>query len=211
MGTITQPVPGWYRDPSRRHEHRWWNGSAWTPYVMTLGMRSVDYGDEPVAIEPADVALATEVPAAEAETAVAGPEVAWPIVVWGLVLLGAALLVVGAILPWAEASSGTASFSGAGIDGNGGATLAAGVAIGLICLVVLRRKLAALLIIGVAVLAGAVGVHDALDISDKADRLVQRAPTVTAGVGIGVWLTLAGAAIALVGGVAAYAVAARRR
>jgi hypothetical protein len=41
----TGPEAGWYRDPSGRHDHRWWDGTTWTPYVLTLGLRSVDYGD----------------------------------------------------------------------------------------------------------------------------------------------------------------------
>jgi hypothetical protein len=63
--------------------------------------------------------------------------------------------------------------------------------------------------IGGSAIAGAVGVRDALDISHKADELMQRAPAVSAGVGIGVWVTLAGAATAVVGGVAAFVVATR--
>ena len=32
------PVPGWYPDPARRHEHRYWDGSAWTEHVSTAGV-----------------------------------------------------------------------------------------------------------------------------------------------------------------------------
>ena len=217
MGTTTQPVPGWYRDPSRRHEHRWWDGTSWTQYVITLGLRSIDYGDD-LAPETPDPAGAPD-PTAVATTRVdvaepvavetAAEEMQWPLSVWCTVLLGAALLIAGAVLPWAEASSSIATFSRAGIDGNGGATLAAAIGIALLCAIGPRGKMAALLMTGGAVIAGAVGVHDALDISDKADALVQRAPSVSAGVGVGIWLTLAGATIALVGGVLAYVFARR--
>jgi uncharacterized RDD family membrane protein YckC len=32
----------WYVDPSGRHEHRYWSGSAWTEHVADRGQRSVD-------------------------------------------------------------------------------------------------------------------------------------------------------------------------
>ena len=212
MKVMTQPVAGWYRDPSKRHEHRWWDGTAWTPHVMTLGLRSVDYGGDAAevveAVEAVDETAAE--PAAEGEVVVDPRPARWPTAVWGTVVSGAAFLVVGAVLPWAEASSGSASFSSMGIDGNGGATLAAALAVVVLLAIGRRRKSAAALIILIAAVAGAIAVHDALDISDKADELVRRAPTVSAGVGIGAWVTVAGAVIALVGGVMALVTAARR-
>jgi hypothetical protein len=210
----SQPDAGWYRDPSGRHEHRWWDGNEWTPYVITLGLRSVDYGDDPLPATPAREAAAAAADAASAAEVAVGSTPTerwrWPLAVWCTVALGAVLLVVGALLPWAEASSASASFSRTGIDGNGAATLVAAVAVVLFCLVVPRPKVAAALVIGVAVLAGAVGVHDALDISHKADRLVAALPKVSAGVGIGVWITIVGAVIALAGGILAFVEATRR-
>ena len=191
---MTQPVAGWYRDPSRRHDHRWWNGTAWTPHVMTLGLRVGRLRRRADAGPPrtARSRRRSRPPTVEVEVEVAHRATSqWPAAVWCTALLGAGLLVVGAVLPWAEASSDRASFSSMGIDGNGGATLAAALAIALLCAIGRRRKLAAGLMIGVAALAGAIGAHDALDISDKADRLMQRVPTVSASVGIGVWVTLA--------------------
>jgi uncharacterized protein DUF2510 len=41
-----QPQPqvaaGWHRDPSGRHEHRWWDGRQWTPSVADGGATSTD-------------------------------------------------------------------------------------------------------------------------------------------------------------------------
>ena len=210
MGT-SRPAAGWYQDPSRRHEHRWWNGTEWTAHVITLGLRSIDDGGEAppesrVAVEP--VQSASPEPAA---TAAAGEPRRWPLTVWVLVLVGAGLLVLGAVLPWAEAHSKTSSFSTDGINGDGAITIVAAVLIALTLVVVQRRTLAAGLVIGVAAIAGAVAAHDAIDISRKATELVDRGPPgVSAGVGIGVWVTLVAAAIALVGGIMAFAVAARR-
>lgn len=40
------PIPvapaGWLSDPSSRHEFRYWDGSRWTPNVMTGGVQSSD-------------------------------------------------------------------------------------------------------------------------------------------------------------------------
>jgi hypothetical protein len=212
MGAMTQPVAGWYRDPSERYEHRWWNGSEWTPHVMTLGLRSIDYGgDGPKSssheheafgeAEQATVAADGDLPAADPPR--------WPPVICATVLLGAALLAIGAVLPWAEASSASASFSSSGIDGNGGAVLVAALSLGLLCTLTRRTKSVAGSMIGIAVIAGAIALHDARDITNRADELMRRLPTASAGVGVGVWLALTGAAVALVGGVMAFIVATR--
>ena len=33
--------PGWYSDPSRHYDHRYWDGSAWTEHVSTAGVPSL--------------------------------------------------------------------------------------------------------------------------------------------------------------------------
>jgi hypothetical protein len=42
----TPPLPtieaGWHRDPSGRHEVRWWDGQRWTEHVATQGQPSTD-------------------------------------------------------------------------------------------------------------------------------------------------------------------------
>jgi uncharacterized protein YxjI len=38
----TTPQPGWYPDPSGRHEHRFHDGAQWTPHVFSGGAPSVD-------------------------------------------------------------------------------------------------------------------------------------------------------------------------
>jgi hypothetical protein len=209
----SRPVAGWYRDPSGRHEHRWWNGSAWTAHVITLGLRSTDFGDEPsasaVAMDPGPSSTPGSATTPETDGTAALPR-RWPIAVWAVVGAGAGLLVLGALLPWAEATSKSASFSSDGIDGDGAITVFAAVAIMLLFVVASRRTLAAGLAIATAVLAGAIGVRNAVDISERATRLLdQHLVGVSAQVGIGVWVTIAGAAIALVGGIIAFAVASR--
>jgi uncharacterized RDD family membrane protein YckC len=36
------PPAAWYADPSGRHEHRYWSGSAWTEHVADHGQQSAD-------------------------------------------------------------------------------------------------------------------------------------------------------------------------
>ncbi|MBF0949847.1 MAG: DUF2510 domain-containing protein, partial [Actinomyces sp.] len=31
---MTNPQPGWYRDPSNSSQLRWWDGSQWTSYTQ---------------------------------------------------------------------------------------------------------------------------------------------------------------------------------
>ncbi|GBD85486.1 Scramblase [bacterium BMS3Abin02] len=38
----TLPAPDWYPDPAKRHQQRYWNGSAWTDQVADAGIQSVD-------------------------------------------------------------------------------------------------------------------------------------------------------------------------
>jgi hypothetical protein len=35
-------APGWFPDPTRRHDHRWWDGGAWTAHVADAGVASLD-------------------------------------------------------------------------------------------------------------------------------------------------------------------------
>lgn len=34
--------PGWYGDPTRRHENRYWDGASWTDHVADRGIQSFD-------------------------------------------------------------------------------------------------------------------------------------------------------------------------
>jgi len=38
----TMPPPGWFADPLRRHEFRYWDGATWTEHVSDAGRGSVD-------------------------------------------------------------------------------------------------------------------------------------------------------------------------
>ncbi len=38
------PPAGWYRDPSGRHERRYWDGKGWSEHVSDQDVRSLDPG-----------------------------------------------------------------------------------------------------------------------------------------------------------------------
>ena len=42
--TAPRPLPpsGWFPDPGGRHEHRYWDGNAWTDHVADRGVAGVD-------------------------------------------------------------------------------------------------------------------------------------------------------------------------
>ena len=40
--TPATPPPGWYPDPARRHEYRYWDGAVWTAQVADRGQAGVD-------------------------------------------------------------------------------------------------------------------------------------------------------------------------
>ncbi len=200
----TPPPAGWYRDPAARFDFRYWNGDAWTDAVQRDGVRAID-GDarapEPVAVAVED-AVATE----RARTRSAR----WPLPVLVVVIGGAVLLAVGALLPWAEAKSTLASFSERGLDGLGAVSLLAGILVVLAIALMQPTPRAAACVTALGTLALGVGVYEAIDTSRKADDLVARSPAgVTAGVGVGVWVTIGAAVIVLVGGAMAFVVARR--
>ena len=39
---MAEPAPNWYRDPTSRHEWRYWNGARWTEHVASAGTQRVD-------------------------------------------------------------------------------------------------------------------------------------------------------------------------
>ena len=53
------PVAAWYADPARRHQYRYWDGTAWTGNVATNGITSWDppYTDRPRDTVPVPPAL----------------------------------------------------------------------------------------------------------------------------------------------------------
>lgn len=52
-----QPTPGWYPDPTRRFDHRYWDGGSWTEHVARGGAATTDPLD--ASGPPADTAVDT--------------------------------------------------------------------------------------------------------------------------------------------------------
>jgi hypothetical protein len=42
MGEVQSWPPGWFPDPTGRHDHRWWDGLAWTGHVADAGVAGLD-------------------------------------------------------------------------------------------------------------------------------------------------------------------------
>src|SRR6266542_3475177 len=67
------PAPGWYTDPSRRFEQRWWDGGRWTEHVASQGRRQVDPPPAPPAQSAAAAAVPVAAPAAQAQAPAQAP------------------------------------------------------------------------------------------------------------------------------------------
>jgi hypothetical protein len=119
--------------------------------------------------------------------------------VW-VALGGAGALFLGALLPWAMVGA----FTKNGTEGDGVLTLVGGVVIAALALASRSRsdtaqvKRLGVAIVIIALLAGAVGIYDLVDIARGADA---GAFHLDASPGIGLYLTVLGAGVALVGGV----------
>jgi hypothetical protein len=45
QNAVSSEPPGWYADPARKHELRYWDGLRWTEHVSSSGIASVDTGE----------------------------------------------------------------------------------------------------------------------------------------------------------------------
>ncbi len=52
MAWTPPAAPGWYPDPLGRHEHRYWDGVAWTGHVADRGATGLDPTDVAVTSGP---------------------------------------------------------------------------------------------------------------------------------------------------------------
>lgn len=128
---------GWYTDPTRRYEHRYFNGVAWTSDVSTGGQRFVD----PLGIEPTPSAAPTQSNAGIGTAAmvlgIVGIALAWVPFVVVLGLIAAVLaIVLGAVgVRRARRTGANRAFAVAGIATGVGALAVSIVGIALSVLV----------------------------------------------------------------------------
>jgi uncharacterized protein YxjI len=56
---MSNPAPNWYPDPTGRHEHRYWDGNAWTDHVSDRGVTGSDpvQGGAPAQQQPQQTRL----------------------------------------------------------------------------------------------------------------------------------------------------------
>lgn len=59
---MSAPAAGWFPDPSGKHEHRYWDGEAWTEHVATNGVQAVDPPGPPPPPDAQPVANAPATP-----------------------------------------------------------------------------------------------------------------------------------------------------
>jgi hypothetical protein len=199
--------PGWYEDPSRRHEYRYWDGLRWTDQVANAGITSTDA--VPRRESPVEGASGSTSAPTRSDRQAAHREAPAPSRSPGgrstgaiVVLAGGAVLILGALLPWATASVGFISVSKAGTSGDGVITLVIGLGVLAIGWVALgRRPHRAAVILGLVAggIAGAVAIYDIADVSNAISQT--RSSLVHASVGIGLWITALAAVGVIVGSI----------
>ena len=127
----------------------------------------------------------------------------WPTGAWILIASGATLLV-GALLPWLEATTIFGHVTRSGVSYGPDALLTAGIGTALGALGILLvtgqtiPRWIRMLAIAAAAGAFAVVVYDYRRLKDRADSVVS--DVAQASVGVGLWVSLAGAVTAIVGG-----------
>jgi hypothetical protein len=180
----------WQRDPSGRHQHRYWDGARWTDHVADNGVTGID----PILAPPP---IPATTPAAVALVSGWRPGTI-------ILLLGAIAVGVGSVAPWATASAGAFSRSVNGTDGDGVITIVLAVVMLLIAVFTAgptpRRGL--LVLAGLcAVGAAGIGIYDAVNVNDAAQRAEDLSSLVDASVGWGLYAVIAGGVIGVIGAV----------
>ena len=114
---------------------------------------------------------------------------------------GGLLAIIGSVLPWGTVRSAFGQVDVSGTEGDGVLTLVLGLvvgALGLSSLAGARRVLAIVALLPTVGIAG-IAAYDLANITEVADELSGSFVQVSAGPGL--WVVLAGAAVALVGAI----------
>jgi len=184
---------GWYRDPSGRHLHRWWDGAAWTGHVR--GRRA-----DPD-VDTIEIAAVRAAPVAAAAVATGRLPVwlRWKVPVLVCVYGGAVGVALGSLAPWVQVSTDVFSANRRGTDGDGVITLALAFLVALVFTLVRSRRAAGLLAQGVGAVMGLVVGYELFDLASKAGD-VPTTLDVSVTPGVGLLLTGITALIIAVGG-----------
>lgn len=140
--------PGWFPDPTGRHDHRWWDGAAWTAHVADAGVAGSDPIDGPDVAPPPAGPTQTPRPAMgpaagsggrpASQRGVGNDPVAVTALVVGIVALLTALLPALGLVPAVAAVIlgivARSRIKGSGRAGDGVAI--AGLALGIVALLI---------------------------------------------------------------------------
>ncbi|MEX0756295.1 MAG: Trp biosynthesis-associated membrane protein [Actinomycetota bacterium] len=121
-----------------------------------------------------------------------------------VMLVGAAVLAAGSVLPWAKVSAPFAvERSIGGLEGDGVLTVVGAVLIAAAALLWMTgRRWGRVVGVVVAVLAAGIAIYDLININDAIDDIaIQTGGLAEAAAGIGIYVAVAGAIVALIGGV----------
>ena len=114
---------------------------------------------------------------------------------------GAIGLIVGSFLEWASIDTPFGSFSVSGMDGDGVITVSVGI-IALVLFTLVKRRAGTIAGVVFAAIGAAIAAIDIADVKSNIDDIAAESEGLaTASVGIGLWLCLAGALVAVVGGI----------
>lgn len=117
-------------------------------------------------------------------------------------LIAGVAIVGGSVAPWAKVSAGLLERSVGGMDGDGKITIALGIVIVLLALVSSSPTSGNGPAVGIflfALGAGGVAIYDTVNVSDKAKQAESASSFVSASVGWGLYIVIAGSALALIG------------
>jgi hypothetical protein len=191
---------GWYPDPTRQNELRYWDGSTWTDHMAPGASAAATAPPPAIGTAPPPMPAAVAAPPGRKPAAERAKTRAI------LVLIGGGLMAVGALLPWEEASlNGVKIDSVQGLkEGAGGITLAAGLvcaALGVLFLagkVRAKSGIATLVVSAVTFIFVAGNMSSISDDVDKAKDVTNELVKVDATLGFGIILAVIGCLMVLI-------------
>jgi hypothetical protein len=205
----------WQPDPTGRHQHRYWDGTAWTEHVADAGVAATDPPTMDAPAAPSEAAPApVAVPAFQAPVAPPGAQARGRKRAHaGLsfaAMAGGAALVTGSFLDSMHASIESIGFDASQgyLDGDGPLTLACGLVIIVLALLVGLGAMphwGALIAAGFGGLGALIAVADIIDVQNRIDELDASGSLGTsASIGPALWVCLVGGIATLVLGLLAF-------